>query len=245
MVLVPPGEFENDDRGPDKRVKLRVERCFALADREVTVAEFRRFRKDHKYLKPYAPTEDCPVNMVSWYDAAAYCNWLSKMEGIAEGQWCYLPNGNGQYGEGMTVKANALGLSGYRLPAEAEWELACRAGSVTNWSMGRAEDLLGRYGWYLANSPSQSRPVGSLRPNDLGLFDMHGNVWEWSNNRYQEFADIIDRNTDDKVDDMGSRPMRGGAFGHNPWGVRSADRLWFAPAYRDPSIGFRPARTFR
>jgi hypothetical protein len=145
FVLVPPGEFETDDAGPGRRLKVRVERRFALAAREVTVAEFLRFRKGHKHHKEYARTEDCPVDMVSWYDAAAYCNWLSKEEGIDKEQWCYLPNEKGEYAEGMTVKANALSVSGYRLPAEAEWELACRAGSVTNWSMGEAEDLLGKY----------------------------------------------------------------------------------------------------
>ncbi|HKI31191.1 MAG TPA: SUMF1/EgtB/PvdO family nonheme iron enzyme, partial [Gemmataceae bacterium] len=243
FAIVPPGEFETEDG--DKRVTVRVERRFALAAREVTVAEFLRFRKDYAYVKEYAPTEDCPVNSVSWYDAAAYCNWLSEKEGIAEQQRCYVPNEKGEYAEGMKVKANALGLSGYRLPAEAEWELACRAGSVTGWSMGEAEDLLGKYAWYVANSPSRSRPVGSLRPNDLGLFDLHGNAWEWCHNRYEEFADIKDKQLDDKVDNKSSRSLRGGAFVSDPLLVRSADRYGYGPANRNVDIGFRPARTFR
>jgi formylglycine-generating enzyme required for sulfatase activity len=225
-------------------VKVRVERRFALAAREVTVAEFLRFRKDHQHFQQYAPTEDCPVNMVSWYDAAAYCNWLSKQEGIAEDQWCYVPNEKGEYAEGMTVKRNALSLSGYRLPAEAEWELACRAGSVTSWSMGEAEDLLGKYGWYVGNSASKSRPVGSLRPNDLGLFDLHGNDWEWCNNRYEEFTDMSDRKIEDKVDNKSSRCLRGGAFYYHPLYLRSAHRDRLAPALRSHNLGFRPARTF-
>jgi formylglycine-generating enzyme required for sulfatase activity len=243
LVLVPPGEFEAEEGG--RRVKVRVERRFALAAREVTVAEFLRFRKDHKYFKEYAPTEDCPVNTVSWYDAAAYCNWLSEQEGIAEGQWCYVPNEKGEYAAGMTVKAGAPGKSGYRLPTMAEWELACRAGSVTNWSMGDAVDLLGKYGWSLANSPSRSRPVGSLRPNDLGLFDLHGNAWEWCFNRYEEFKDMIDRNIEIKVDEKSNRFLLGGAFYNNPWNLRSASRLLSPPAHRYVYFGFRPARTFR
>jgi serine/threonine protein kinase/formylglycine-generating enzyme required for sulfatase activity len=225
FVLVPPGEFETDDAGPDERVKVRVERRFALAAREVTVAEFLRFRKDHQYVKQYALTQDCPVNNVRWYDAAAYCNWLSKQEGIAEDQWCYLPNAKGEYREGMKVKANAVVLSGYRLPTEAEWELSCRAGSLTQWSMGEAEDLLGKYAWYDANSRSRSRPVGWLRPNDMGLFDLHGNAWEWCH-------------------DSDTTPSRGGGFNDGAQFVRSDNRIRYESLLRYTNEGFRPARTY-
>jgi formylglycine-generating enzyme required for sulfatase activity len=242
LVLVPPGEFGNDSAGPNKRVWVWVERRFALAAREVTVAEFRRFRKLHEYVKQYAPTEDCPMHGVSWYDAAAYCNWLSKTEGIAEGQWCYVPNENGEYAPGMRVKGNALSLSGYRLPAEAEWELACRAGSVTTWSMGEAEDLLGKYAWYDGNSPTRLRPVGSLRPNDLGLFDLYGNAYEWCQNRYEDFTDMRDRNADDRVDIKSSRSVRGGAIRDSLTLVRSACRDRNVPNNLTLN-GFRPART--
>jgi serine/threonine protein kinase/formylglycine-generating enzyme required for sulfatase activity len=245
FVLVPPGEFENDNAGPNQRLKVRVERRFALAAREVTVAEFLRFRKDHNYVNVYAPTEDCPVNLVSWYDAAAYCNWLSKEEGIAEGQWCYLANEKGDYADGMTVKANALSLSGYRLPAEAEWELACRAGSATSWSLGEAEDLLPKYAWYVANSPIKSRPAGSLRPNDLGLFDLYGNAGEWCNNRYEEFADMKDRGMGDKMDHVSYLSMRGGTFSTAALYLRSAVRASAPAGNLDDRVGFRTARTFR
>jgi formylglycine-generating enzyme required for sulfatase activity len=246
FAIVPRGEFETEEVVRGKRLKVRVERRFALAAREVTVAEFLRFRKDYKYLKEHAPTEDCPVDSVIWYDAAAYCNWLSKQEGIAQEQWCYAPNDKGDYAEGMTVKANALSLSGYRLPAEAEWELACRAGSVTTWSMGEAEDLLGKYAWFAFNSLSRSRPVGSLRPNDLGLFDLHGNADEWCHNREEDFTDMRDRKIDDKVDNNSVRSVRGGAFYRTPLLVRSADRAGLGPGNRYIyGHGFRPARTFR
>jgi formylglycine-generating enzyme required for sulfatase activity len=142
------------------------------------------------------------------------------------------------------VKANALALTGYRLPAEAEWELACRAGSVTPWSMGEAEDLLDKYAWSIANSSSRMRPAGSLRPNDLGLFDLHGNAWEWCNNGYQEFTH--DRNIDDRVNDTSyERPLRGGAFNDGPLILRSTLRTRRGARDGRVNHGFRPARTFR
>ena len=115
---------------------------------------------------------------VSWYAAAAYCNWLSKQEKVPETEWCYLPNkkegykeGEG-YEEGMTPPENVLERKGYRLPTEAEWEYGCRAGAGTSRYYGSKVDLLGRYAWYNATSPDRARPCGSLQPNDLGLFDM-------------------------------------------------------------------------
>jgi eukaryotic-like serine/threonine-protein kinase len=204
--------------------------------------------RDHAYYKEYAPTEDCPVNTVSWYEAAEYCNWLSEQEGIAKEQWCYEPNEKGEYAEGMKVKADVLSLSGYRLPTEAEWEYACRAGSVTSWSMGEAEELLQKYGRYSPYSGNRSHPVGSLRPNDLGLFDMHGNVWEWCQNRYYEaFADAKGLQKEDVVDARSRRSLRGGAFYfNNALPLRSDDRgVDVGPASRNGDFGFRPARTFR
>jgi serine/threonine protein kinase/formylglycine-generating enzyme required for sulfatase activity len=251
LVIVPPGEFEMGEGG--QRQRVRIDRRFALAAQEMTVADFLRFRKDHPYSKEYARTEDCPVNAVSWYDAAEYCNWLSKQEGIPEDQWCYLPNKSGKYAEGMKLAAGWQDRSGYRLPTEAEWEYACRAGSLTTWSLGEAEDLLGKYAWYVANASSRLHPAGALRPNDLGLFDLHGNAWEWCQDRYgilrQKEAEKGRTNKEDLediVDNKSIRMLRGGSFTYVALNVRSAGRYnYVGPASRVDTYGFRPARTYR
>jgi formylglycine-generating enzyme required for sulfatase activity len=242
LVLVPPGEFESESRD-GQRFPMRVELRFALAAREVTLAEFRRFRKDHNYQKEFTPAEDCPVAMETWYEAAAYCNWLSKHEGIAEEQWCYVPNEKGDYAEGMKVKAGALDRSGYRLPTESEWERACRAGSVTSWSMGEAADLVSKYAWYNLNSRGMMWPVGSLRPNDLGFFDLHGNAYEWCFGHVEELRNKRDP-ISTKVDSKRYHPWRGGSFSTSAQMTRSSEVLHNFPGFKVFGGGFRVARTF-
>ncbi len=178
MILIPPGEFQRGEGG-GRRTRYEVDHRFALAAREVTIAEFRSFRSSFHNSRVFALTEDCPVHDVSWYEAAAYCNWLSQQEGIPKDQWCYVPNESGKFAAGMKIVPDFVKREGYRLPTTTEWEYACRAGSVTRWSIGEAQDLLGKYAWCVVNSSSRLHPVGSLRPNDFGLFDMHGNAWEW------------------------------------------------------------------
>jgi formylglycine-generating enzyme required for sulfatase activity len=246
MVLVAEaGEFWMGE-GKDRH-RQKIGRSFALASKEVTVAQFRRFRKDHVYSKDKAPSGDCPVTNVTWYDAAAYCNWLSEREGIPKEQWCYVPNEAGQYAVGMKMAANYLGRTGYRLPTEAEWEYACRAGAGTGYSFGEPDDLLGKYAWYAGNSPSRTQPVGTRRPNDNGLFDMHGNAWEWCQSVEKSFAAGANalEDTDDTVtiNTKENRALRGGSFNPRASLVRSAFRGMAAPSSRSFNVGFRPART--
>jgi len=229
--------------------RQRIGRSFALASKEVTVEQFLRYRKDHQFDKRFAPTGDCPVNNVTWYDAAAYCNWLSEQEGIAKDQWCYEPNKDGKYAEEMKMAPHYLQRTGYRLPTEAEWEYACRAGAGTGYSFGEADDLLGKYGWYFANSPNRMQAVGMLRPNDHGLFDMHGNAWEWTQSLYKEYGKAESGMMDDKEDktdinNHDSRMERGGSFYMQAVDVRSANRHRVMPTSRYNDVGFRPARTF-
>jgi formylglycine-generating enzyme required for sulfatase activity len=179
------------------------------------------------------------MNGVSWYHAAAYCNWLSRKEHLPE---CYEPNEQGQYAQGMRIKADALKSGGYRLPTDSEWEYAARAGALTSRHYGASERLLGQYAWYLANSKVRAWPVGSLLPNDLGLFDTLGNLFEWCQDAAANTSQIAMRS--DKHINENDRLLLGGSFGNLPANVRSAYRGWDAPSYRSIGLGFRPSRTY-
>jgi formylglycine-generating enzyme required for sulfatase activity len=237
--------------------RRQIGRTFAVATKEVTVEQFRKCPsfKDYDYNKIYSPTQEHPVNGVSWYEAAEYCNWLSEQEGIPKEQWCYVPNDKGKFAAGMHMKPDYLSLTGYRLPTEAEWEFVCRAGAVTSRYYGETEELLGEYAWYTKNSQDKGMLLpGSLKPNDLGLFDLYGNALEWCQNgifyyprptQGNAVADEEDKEDIKEIKDKQSRVLRGGSFSNQALNVRSADRGWDAPTNRLIDVGFRPARTFR
>ena len=145
-----------------------------------------------------------------------------------------------------------LQRTGYRLPTEAEWEYACRAGAVTPWAHGLSKGLLDQYAWYERNYSGHMHPTGLLKPNDLGLFDMHGNAWEWCQDRYKDFEElprgtILEDKEDikDNTDPQKGRLVRGGAFRDRAVFARSAFRLELVPTSRSSNDAFRPARTYR
>jgi formylglycine-generating enzyme required for sulfatase activity/tetratricopeptide (TPR) repeat protein len=256
MVVLPgPVEFlmgspgtEAERLSHERLHRRRIGRSFAIAATSVTLGQFWRFRPQfsHSTMR-YYPEPTCPMGGVTWYEAAAYCNWLSEQEGMPQEQWCYETDGKWQV---SGLRANYLGLGGYRLPTEAEWEWACRAGTLTSRYYGEAEELLGKYGWYLGNSKDRTWPVGALKPNDWGFFDMHGNVWNWCQERYSSYKTTMgSRPTDDIEDilyikDANSRVLRGGSFLSQSRRVRSAYRYGNVPSLRIADVGLRPARTF-
>jgi formylglycine-generating enzyme required for sulfatase activity/tRNA A-37 threonylcarbamoyl transferase component Bud32 len=231
--------------------RKRIGRTFAIGTKEVTVAQFLRFRPKHEWTKQYSEGPDTPMVNVTWYDGAAYCNWLSAREGIPPDQWCYEPVKDpvkGEvFGEGMRMKVGHLKLTGYRLPTEPEWEFACRSGSVTSRYHGRGEDLLPRYGWFAKNAENRAWPVGVLRPNELGLFDMLGNALEWVEDPAFLYArgqmEDIENLKLLLIDERTNLLLRGGSFYGTPVVLRSANRSIYRPGNRNYSFGFRPART--
>jgi formylglycine-generating enzyme required for sulfatase activity len=219
----------------------------------VTIEQYRRFQDEHTEVKRQplgnlVRFDDCPQTGMTWYEAAEYCNWLSEREGIPRDQWCYEPNPDGKFAVGMRAKDGYLALTGYRLPSEAEREFACRAGTNTRFCFGQDDALLGNYAWYQENSDGRIGPIASLKPNDFGLFDMHGNVWEWSDCPsldYPQAGAVIadDPGTSEKIANDMLAALRGGAYDNLPRRVRSANRGRQNPNSRQPSFGFRPART--
>lgn len=233
--------------------RKRIDHSFAIAAKEVTVGQFHEFLQDipavkHSYSAKDAPDVDCPQTSVTWYEAAAYCRWLSELEGIADDQMCYPPISDIK--EGLRLPADYLSRSGYRLPTEAEWEFACRAGTESSRYYGEADQLLGNYAWYINNSDIRTWPTGSLKPNDLGLFDMQGNVQEWCQERYVDYSGIpsafsVDTEDGEAVRNTARRVLRGGSFGVRASELRSAYRNFNRPLNRYNNSGFRLARTHK
>ncbi|MFL5340508.1 MAG: SUMF1/EgtB/PvdO family nonheme iron enzyme, partial [Gemmataceae bacterium] len=252
MVVIPgPVEFvmgspttevsRRDDEGQHTK---RIGRTFAIAATAVTWAQYLEFApadKDEREDR-YSPSLDCPANYIAWYMAANSCNWLSGQEGLDR---CYEVDGKGNV---TALKENYLSLNGYRLPTEAEMEYATRAGAVTARYYGVSDDLLPKYARYLNNSQEKTWPVGSLKPNDLGLFDVHGNVFAWCQEGYKRYPQRAEATDDTEdvlvIDRTRSRVLRGGSFNNRPSHVRSANLNDYGPANRSSNNGFRPARTF-
>jgi formylglycine-generating enzyme required for sulfatase activity len=222
FVLIPAGEFmmgagATDEYPPDHEKpqhKVTISKDFYLGKYEVTQEQWEAVMGNN-------PSEvkgsTNPVENVSWDDVQVFINSLNRKEGHKR----------------------------YRLSTEAEWEYAARAGSTSIYSFGDDEKQLGDYAWYRGNSSktySESYPVGQKQPNDWGLFDMHGNVWEWVQDRYG--TDYYSQSP--SIDPTGPtsgpyRVIRGGSWSYNARDARSANRRSASPGYRNFSLGFRLA----
>lgn len=260
MVIVPgPVYFmmgasaANTNRVDQPAHVARIRRSFSIASREITVGQFQRFLQDQveKGGRPEQPRQaslDSPQTNVSWFDAAAYCNWLSRKERIPSDQWCYAPNADGEYGPGMKIVRDLFNRSGYRLPTESEWEFACRAGTTTARFFGDGDRYLDQYVVFQSNATGYPSDVGRLKPNDLGLFDMLGNAAEWCQNAFAAAprnGPSTPGSTVTHVLEAGvSRAVRGGSFADAAADIRCTRRIGVDPERRERTIGFRVARNY-
>ena len=166
-----------------RRTIVRVGRSFAVSTTEVTRRQFARVLGPEGRALLEATHQsnsedlDRPVASISYYHAARYCRRLSELERIDPKQICYPPVD--EIGPGMELPPDHLKRTGYRLPTEAEWVYACLADAQTIYPFGSDAEMSHHYAWYFKNSENQSWPVGLLKPNDFGLFDVLGNVYEW------------------------------------------------------------------
>ncbi len=247
FMMGSPSDAPSRDQN-ESRHRVRIDRRVAMATTEVTVQQFQEFLRstpgiNHSYDKEKSPETTCPQTSVIWFEAAAYCRWLSEQEDIPEDQMCYPPINEIKLG--MKLPADYLSRTGYRLPSEAEWEYACRAQTITERYYGQADELLVEYG----ASKDKTKPVGMVKPNRFGLFDMLGNVWEWCQDPSggydnQSGTVTLDREFDTPCEDQFSRIFRGGSFDNPPGYFRSAFRPNDKPANRNNYMGFRPCRTY-
>ncbi|MFP4029720.1 MAG: formylglycine-generating enzyme family protein [Candidatus Brocadiia bacterium] len=252
LVLIPAGQFEMGSKFSPQEIEnryggaadwydseqpqhtVKITKPFYMSATEVTIEQYRAFlrdggddsgvdwdeddcpiRKSGTYRlsgNKFGKSDDQPMAAVSWHGADKFCQWLSRKTG-------------------KTV----------RLPTEAQWEYACRAGSTTAYCFGDSERQLAEYAWYEDNAEDAGKdypqPVGRKKPNDWGLYDMHGNVWDWCRDYYDHEYYEKSPKTDPTGPESGVfRVLRGGSWSYYARVCRSAHRLWTHPT---DTRGFR------
>jgi formylglycine-generating enzyme required for sulfatase activity len=216
FVPIPAGTFTMGVADFGSAHKVTLTQAFELGQYEVTQEQYEKLMG--KTPSKFKGKQKNPVERVRWDEAVEFCRKLSELP--------------------AEKKAGHV----YRLPTEAEWEYACRAGTKTKYSFGDSESELGDYAWYVKNSGRTTHAVGGKKPNTWGLYDMHGNVWEWCQDWYDDYPS--GSVTDPTGAASGSlRVYRGGSWDCRSDRCRSAYRFRNAPVYRDGDLGFRVLRS--
>ena len=251
VVSIQPGAFkqgspssETGRNSDETQHEVSVKHAFLMSKYPVTVVQFARFIEETKYRteaesgpsggfgfdgkvliqkKEYTwqnpgfkQTDAHPVVLVSWHDALEFCNWLAKKSGKK-----------------------------IMLPSEAQWEYACRAGSETRYYNGEKDSDAEEIAWFKKNAEGATHPVGAKKPNEFGLFDMCGGVYQWCRDQYQPYKEepgteaAVDDPVVEKSDDKIRRVLRGGSFLKDARNCRSASRYRNDPRSRNADNGFR------
>lgn len=256
FVVIPAGDYwigsvdgEPVRQNEEIRHRVSIKSPFAMLDREVTFEELIAFNPLFEtFMQQYSaqPAEAAFAPM--WYEAVEYCRWLSQQAGLEESQQSYatveemdalhaIREPSPEAAWAPRNWAIRLNRSGFRLPTEAEWELACRAGVRTTYAFGSDSNLLPHYAWTSQNC-KQVQPPKMRRPGLNGLFDMHGNLWEWCHDWHSPYA------ADGAVDPLGPeagtiRINRGGSWDHDAANCRASIRFGAPPTNRNLILGFR------
>jgi formylglycine-generating enzyme required for sulfatase activity/class 3 adenylate cyclase len=228
MIVVPAGKFSmgspesdkdrNNDEGPQREVRIR--QAFAVGKTAITFAEW-----DICVAVGACPKvddsgwgrDDRPVTNISWDEARIYSTWLAKQTGKP-----------------------------YRLLTEAEWEYAARAGNLGQYSFGDDKTQLDQYAWFSKNSDGRTQPVATKKPNAFGVYDMHGNVWQWVEDCYSEsYSGAPTDGSAVTSTACDRRVLRGGSWSGEPDHLRSSNRNGFITLFRVGNVGFRLARTLK
>ena len=220
MELIKPGTFEmgspegEKERGKnEKQHTVTISKAFYMGKYPVTQEQYEAVTG--KTPSQFKGAKN-PVEQVSWDDAQEFCKALHN-------------KAQAKLPQGMEVQ----------LPTEAQWEYACRAGTKTRFYTGDEEEDLARAGWYTKNSDGKTHPVSQKTPNAFGLYDMHGNVWQWCQDLYRSDYEKLSATDPMNKTDGKARVLRGGSWNFLPYDCRSAVRSYFTPVNRGIFIGFR------
>jgi len=250
-IKIEPGSFtmgspasELCREGDEDQHQVTLTRAFEIAETEVTQKQYGSLML-HNPSHHQSCGDECPVEWVTWHEAAAYCNGVSQAKDLPP---CYSCTGEGQQTrcDGPT---DLLGCKGYRLPTEAEWEHAARAGVQTPFPNGGIASCMGTDGnadkvaWYKVNSLGELHAVKTKASNAWQLYDMHGGVYEWVHDWYQTRLGTKAATDPTGASSGTERVLRGGAWYFNAEHARAASRERFRPDKPFNFAGFRCART--
>ena len=235
LVSIPAGSFDNG-------ANIVTLSAFRMAKYDITQSLYQSVTGTNpSYFASNGDAATCPVERVSWHDAVEFCNRLSAKDGLSP---VYTISGRTpNFGYPITrATVNAdFTASGYRLPTEAQWEYAARAGTTTTtyyWGNASDDATVGQYAWFVDNSGGTTHAVGQKLPNAFGLYDMAGNIWQWCWDWYGTYPS--GSQTDPTGASSGTnRVIRGGSWRDLLYKLSPSYRLGYMPYYQDGNIGFR------